>query len=56
MVKKGTLGFVSFDMKRFSDAIWPVSFCTSFLLYRGCIWVIDLILSRFALMPVVDTK
>jgi hypothetical protein len=34
----------------------PVSFWTSFLLYGGCIWVMALILLRFASMPFVETK
>jgi hypothetical protein len=56
MVKNGIVHSASFEMNRFSDDIQPVSFCTSFLLYGGCIWVIALILSGFASMPFVDTK
>jgi hypothetical protein len=37
MAKKGKLRSASFDMILLSDAIWPVSFCTSFLLCGGCI-------------------
>jgi hypothetical protein len=56
MVKKGKLRSASFDMNRLSDAIQPMSFCTSFLLYRGCICMTALILSWFASMPLVETK
>jgi hypothetical protein len=39
-----------------SAAMRPLSFCTSFLVYGGCIWMIALILSGLASIPLVDTK
>jgi hypothetical protein len=56
MVKKGKLHSTSFDMNQLSDAIHPVSFYTSFVLYGGCIWMMSLILSGFASMSFVETK
>jgi hypothetical protein len=56
MVKNGRLRSASFEMNQFNEAIRPVSFCTSFLLCKGCIWVIALILSGFASIPFVDIK
>jgi hypothetical protein len=55
-LKNDRLRSTSFKINRFSEAIRPVSFCTSFLLYGGCIWVIALILSGFASMPFVDIR
>jgi hypothetical protein len=55
-LKKGRLPSTSFTMNLFSAAIRPSSFCTSFLVYGGCIWRIVFILTRLASMPLVDTK
>jgi hypothetical protein len=43
-------------MNLFSAPMWHVSFCTSFLVYGGCIWRIAFILSGLASMPLVDTR
>jgi hypothetical protein len=56
MVKNGKPRSASFTMNRFRDAMRPVSFWMSFLLFCGCIWVMALILSGFPLMPFVETK
>jgi hypothetical protein len=37
MAKNGRLRSTSFSMNRLRDAIWPVRFWMSFLLYVGCI-------------------
>jgi hypothetical protein len=56
MLKKGWIFFVRFAMKLYSVAMRSVSFYTSFLICRGCIWIIALILSRLALIPLVESK
>jgi hypothetical protein len=55
-LKKGRLLSASFAMNLFSPAIWPASFCTSFLVFGGYIWRITFILSGLASMLFVDTK
>jgi hypothetical protein len=45
MLKKERLVSASFMMNLLSAATWPVNFCTSFLVCRGCIWIIAIILS-----------
>jgi hypothetical protein len=43
-------------MDLLSAAMWSVNFCTSFLIYGGCIWRIALILSELASIPLVETR
>jgi hypothetical protein len=43
--EKGATFSTSFTMNLLSAAMWPVNFCTSFLVCGGCIWMIDVILS-----------
>jgi hypothetical protein len=56
MLKKGRVLSASFTMNLLSDAMRSVSFCTSFLVYGGCIWIITFILSGLASIPLVETK
>jgi hypothetical protein len=56
MLKKGRLFSASFVMNLLSAAMRPVNFCTSFLVCGGCIWMIALILSGLASIPLVETK
>jgi hypothetical protein len=56
MAKKGKMRSASFDMNRLSEAIQSMSFYMSFLLYGGCICLMVLILSWFALMPLVEIR
>jgi hypothetical protein len=43
MLKKGRLLSASYVMNLFKAGMWPVNFCTSFLVCRGCIWRMALI-------------
>jgi hypothetical protein len=56
MLKKGRLFSASFTMNLFSAAMRPINFYTSFLVCGSCIWVIALILSGLASIPLVETK
>jgi hypothetical protein len=56
MLRKGRLLSASFAMSLFKAAIRLVNFCTSFLVCGGCIWRIAFILSRLALMPLVEIR
>jgi hypothetical protein len=55
-MKKGKLRSASFDMNMFKAAILSVNFWTSFLDYRGFLFIIALILLGLALIPFTDTK
>jgi hypothetical protein len=56
MLKKGRLLSSSFTINLFSAAMWPVNYCTSFLVCGGCIWRITFILSELASMLFVETR
>jgi hypothetical protein len=56
MLEKEWLFFVSYAMNLLSAVMLPVHICTSFLICRGCIWIVALILSRLALIPLLETK
>jgi hypothetical protein len=56
MLKKGRLFSASFVMNLLSAAMRPINFCNSFLFYGGCIWMITLILSGLASIPLLETK
>jgi hypothetical protein len=55
-LKKGKLHSAIFAMNRFNAAILHVSFCTSFLDCGGFMQTIAFILSRFALIPLTESK
>jgi hypothetical protein len=55
-LKKGKLHIAIFAMNRFNTAILPISLCTSFLDCGGFIHTIAFILSRFASIPLTETK
>jgi hypothetical protein len=54
--EKGETFSVSFVMNMLSAAMWPVNFCTSFLVCGGYIWMIAFILQGLASIPLVETK
>jgi hypothetical protein len=54
-LKNGKLCSAVFALNRFSAAIPPVSFCTSFLDLGGLMWTIALILSQLASIPFTPT-
>jgi hypothetical protein len=56
MLKKGRLLSARFAMNMFKAVMWPVNFCTSFLVCRGYIWRIAFILSGLASIPLVGTR
>jgi hypothetical protein len=56
MLKKGRLLSASYVMNLFKAGMWPVNFCTSFLVCRGCIWRMALIFLGLASMPLVETR
>jgi hypothetical protein len=55
-LKKGRLLSARFTMNLFRAAIRPINFCTSFLVCRGCIWMIAFILSGLVLIPWEKTR
>jgi hypothetical protein len=55
-LKKGRLLSASFAMNLFCASMWPISFCTSFLVCQRCIRRIAFILSELASIPLVETR